>query len=1041
MRLLRTRPCVPLAAVVSFLILPLGSARADIAGAPAPVHAITGARVVTGPGAMPVSATIVVRDGRIEVIGTDVSIPADAMIHERPGRVIYAGLIEPYLRLPHEDSGDSTGGGARHENERVRAEVRAIDRLPLDEETLESFRAAGFTTAFVAPGRGVFRGTGSVIALADGFATEQILRADHAQVFAFERGRWPDREYPNSLMGSIALARQALHDVEWQRASRDAWSKDPQSMTRPEENVSLRALEPALARSMPIFMESESVAMLPRALAVAREFRLAPVIVSGGSDEYRRIRQVASWLRDAEARLVVSVNFPDAPSWTDEEDRTAIELDDLRHWDRAPTNLRALERAQVEFAVTTQGLGEPSQVLAELRRAIDYGLSPRAALAALTTEPARLLGIADRLGTLAAGKDATFLVATTELFDPQMTIEEVWIDGVRHGPDPQRASASVVAGKWDLEISGAAGSARRVRVQFEDKTRGFQGKAVNPDDDTDEAATPGERTPGVDLEEVEIRRGEITFILPAQAWEGGDALVALRRDDSMLRGTLRESGQERHVLGRKVPKLPRRYDDDRVAISENEPEWPPVYSPADASRAVHVRNATIWTVGPQGVLEGADLVAVDGKILSVGKGLGAPAGATVIDGTGLHVTPGLIDCHSHSSISGGVNEGTNSCTAEVRIGDVVNPDSPAIYRELAGGLTISNLLHGSANTIGGQNAVIKLRWGQPAGELPLDGAPPGIKCALGENVKQSNWGDDHKTRYPQTRMGVEQFLRDRYHAARVYADEWDVWRKKRKGAPPRRDLQLDTLVEILDGERLVHCHSYRSDEIIMYLRVAEDFGFRIATFQHVLEGYKCANELAAHGAGASAFSDWWSYKFEVVDAIPYAGKMMWERGVLTSFNSDSSELSRRMNLEAAKAVKYGGVPEEEALAFVTWNPAKQLGIEDRVGSLEAGKDADFVLWTDHPLSDFATVDQTWIDGVMRFSRDRDLAGRDGAEALRERLLAKAEAHRRATKDVSGTKRNEPTFGQLHGEESGGWVLRRGECVASEAATCCEEAGS
>jgi N-acetylglucosamine-6-phosphate deacetylase len=364
-----------------------------------------------------------------------------------------------------------------------------------------------------------------------------------------------------------------------------------------------------------------------------------------------------------------------------------------------------------------------------------------------------------------------------------------------------------------------------------------------------------------------------------------------------------------------------------------------------------------------------------------------------------------------------------------------------MYRELAGGLTISNLLHGSANTIGGQNAVIKLRWGQPAQDLFVDGATPGIKCALGENVKQSNWGDDFKSRYPQTRMGVEQFLRDRYQAAHEYQKEWAEWRKRKKGAPPRRELQLDALAEILDGERLVHCHSYRSDEIIMYLRVAEDFGFRIGTFQHVLEGYKCANEMAAHGAGASCFSDWWAYKYEVIDAIPYAGKIMWERGVLTSFNSDSSELSRRLNLEAAKAVKYGGVPDEEALAFVTSNPARQLGIAGRVGSLEPGKDGDFVLWTAHPLSDQAVVDETWIDGVMRFSRERDHAARGAADALRERLLEKADAHRRAHKiDKAGGSR-QPTFGALWEREDAGWELRRGDCVLELGTDCCAEVGS
>jgi N-acetylglucosamine-6-phosphate deacetylase len=405
---------------------------------------------------------------------------------------------------------------------------------------------------------------------------------------------------------------------------------------------------------------------------------------------------------------------------------------------------------------------------------------------------------------------------------------------------------------------------------------------------------------------------------------------------------------------------------------------------------VLVRDATLWTCGPEGVLEGADLLAVDGKIVRIGSDLEPPTGAVVIDARGKHVTPGLIDAHSHSDIVGGVNEFTNTCTAEVRIADVVNSQSIAIYRELAGGLTISNLLHGSANAIGGQNAVIKLRWGQPPSKLFVDDAPGGIKFALGENPKRSNWSAG-RDRYPKTRMGVEQAIRERFLAALDYMRARNEYDENRKSQlPPKRDLQLDALVEVLRGERLVHSHSYRQDEILMLLRVAEDFGFRIGTFQHVLEGYKVADELAAGKAGASTFSDWWAYKFEVYDAIPHNGTIMWERDVVVSFNSDSSELARRMNLEAAKAVKYGQTPESEALKFVTLNPAKQLGIDSRVGSLEVGKDADFVVWSGDPLSTYTICEQTWIEGQRYFDRERDLAARDTMLAQREALLQKAE---------------------------------------------------
>ena len=402
-----------------------------------------------------------------------------------------------------------------------------------------------------------------------------------------------------------------------------------------------------------------------------------------------------------------------------------------------------------------------------------------------------------------------------------------------------------------------------------------------------------------------------------------------------------------------------------------------------------VRHATIWTSGPQGRIEDADLLVRKGIVAAVGRGLEAPAGAVVVDATGKHLTPGLIDAHSHTAITGGVNEATNTVTAEVRIGDVLDPEDVDLYRELAGGLTAANLLHGSANAIGGQNQVIKLRWGADPEGLRFAGAPPGIKFALGENPKQSNWNVE-KRRFPQTRQGVEEAIRERFTAARDYRRRWDEYRKAgaKDRVPPRRDLQLEALGEILDGKRLVHAHSYRADEILMLLGVAESFGFRVATFQHVLEGYKVADEIAAHGAGASMFSDWWAYKYEVIDAIPWNGAIMQRRGVVVSFNSDSDELARRLNLEAAKAVRYGDLPEDEALKFVTINPARQLGIDRRVGSLEPGKDADFAIWSGHPLSTYSVCEQTWIDGRKYFDRADDLTKRREVAAERSALLAK-----------------------------------------------------
>jgi imidazolonepropionase-like amidohydrolase len=422
----------------------------------------------------------------------------------------------------------------------------------------------------------------------------------------------------------------------------------------------------------------------------------------------------------------------------------------------------------------------------------------------------------------------------------------------------------------------------------------------------------------------------------------------------------------------------------RIARSPLEGRGPLTNPPA-----VLIRNATIWTSSGQGVFTNAQLLVHDEKIQQVGTfKVELGANTLVIDGEGKHVSPGLIDAHSHTAILGAVNESSLPSTAMVRISDVVNSETKNLYEQLAGGLTTANLLHGSANPIGGQNQIIKLRDGASPEELKFAGAPPGIKFALGENVKQSNAGERNTTRFPQSRMGVRTFHANRFTAATQYLKAWDDFQKK-GGAPPRRDLELETIGEIIQGKRWIHCHSYRQDEILAFLRTMEAFNVTVGTLQHILEGYKVADEIAAHGAGASCFADWWAYKFEVYDAIPYAGSLMRARGVLVSFNSDSSDLARRMNAEAAKAVKFGGTPEVEALKFVTINPAKQLRIDARVGSLEPGKDADFVIWSKAPLDSATVCLQTWIDGKKHFDRAQAAERAAALAKEREELIAKA----------------------------------------------------
>src|SRR5215216_660405 len=430
------------------------------------------------------------------------------------------------------------------------------------------------------------------------------------------------------------------------------------------------------------------------------------------------------------------------------------------------------------------------------------------------------------------------------------------------------------------------------------------------------------------------------------------------------------------------------------------------------SQETLIRNATVLTV-TRGTLENTDVLLRNGKIAAIGKNLNASANARIIDGTGKYVMPGIVDCHSHSMLDT-VNEGTLAVTSMVRTEDVLNPTDADLYRELAGGVTTLNLLHGSANPIGGLNTVVKIKYGRPAREFLFPGAMPGIKFALGENVKRSSTPAQPgiPRRYPSTRMGVEEVIRDAFTRARDYKRTWDEYReavKKDKNLmPPRRDLQLEPLVEILEGKRYVHAHCYIASEILMLINLADEFGFKIKTFQHALEGYKVAKEIAAHGAGASIFADSWGYKIEAYDAIPYNAAIMTRAGVVVSMNSDSDERARRLNLEAAKAMHWGDLSEEQALKLVTLNPAIQLGIQDRVGSIEVGKHADVAIWNGHPFSVYSRVDTTFIDGVVYFDRAQDLARRP--ELAKERAaLEQAEPNRPRPKGESPqTPRRRPS---------------------------------
>ncbi|MFZ1219507.1 MAG: amidohydrolase family protein [Chthoniobacterales bacterium] len=953
------------------------------------IHALTNARIVAAPGKTIEKGTVLIRDGLIVEVGPEVKIPAEARVWDLAGKTIYPGFIDAYSRLdlpetlkpePARNDADpddpsakpkevphESAKGTRSWNSRVTPERRAADYLNLDKKGTRALRDLGFTSALVVPGRGVFRGSSALINLQEADVDTMVVSPLVAQHIAFEFDREGDRGYPTSLMGSIALIRQSFLDASWYQAAQEAYRKNPATTERPETNASLAALAEQAQRNPAVF-EAEDELDLLRALRIADEFKLKPILFGNGY-EYR----VRKALAEKKPAIILPLDFPKPPEIERPEQALEYELDELQHWDRAPSNPARLAEAGIPFAFTTQKLDKPEKDFwTRIRLAVRRGLSKDAALAALTSTPAEMFGVGDRLGTIAPGRMANLVVASGDLFADEARVLTTWVDGRYY--DTDQARERDLRGTWELVADG-----KTLPLIIEGKIEKLEAKLGG------EKAT------------VSVKDDAVLVIAPAKLFEKGEGSIRLT---GQISGETITGGGDatgltivRWNAKRTAAFTPPRKPDEKPSPLDKPLDFPETYPAGafgraalpDQPKTVLIQGATIWTSGPQGTLQNADLLVTAGKISAVGPGLKAPGGAAVIDGKELHVTPGIIDCHSHTAISRGVNESSHAVTCEVRIGDVIDATDIGLYRELAGGVTAANVLHGSANPMGGQNQVIKFRWGALPEELKFAEAMPGVKFALGENVKQSNWGDKFKTRYPQTRMGVEQIMRDRFRAAL----EYDAALKKKQGIPIRRDLQLEAISEIISGKRLIHCHSYRQDEILAFLSVAREFKIRVGTLQHILEGYKVADVMAKDGVGGSTFADWWGYKFEVYDAIPYNAAMMHDQGVLASVNSDSADLARRLNTEAAKSMKYGGLSPEEALKLVTINSAKQLRIDGKTGSLENGKDADFVIWSGNPLSNYSRVQQTWIDGRKYFDRGEDAEARKAFAAQREALVQKA----------------------------------------------------
>ena len=895
---------------------------------PLGVHALVGGKVVVKPGQTLDSATVLIRDGLIEKVGVDVVVPPEARVWDMKGMTIYAGFIDPYLALSTNAPGPASG-----------------NRGP----ELTAGRFYGLPVANLDPGN---PGPGSELS---------VVTPEHRMV----EGIAPDPKALQTLreigftVGNVVPTRGIIRGTSVLLALSDSNPND--AVIRPDvfQHVAFEAGERGEGFGFGSYPQSLMgiISAVRQSFFDAQHYSLEHQSYEQAPQGRKRptFNPACPALGSALRKEMTVVFEPGSALMVDRAARVGGELGLNFYILASGQEWRRPDLAKATGASFIVPLNFPeiskmpedddwNAISLDQLRAWDWAPEDAAVLRAQNLEVAlTTYGLEDKTQfrkNLITAMDRGFseddaLAALTTIPAKLCGVEQS-LGTIEPG---KMADLTVVSGKGYFDPDA------KVKEVWIDG-RFYRADTTQPKPET----ASEEKTPEAKPSEEK----------PA---EGG-----------------KPARPNRAAAARELLKK-------RLAHSPMEGRGPLTNPPA-----LLLTNATIWTCGPDGRLEKGSILIQNGKIAAVGPTIQPPDGALVEDGTGKHITPGIIDPHSHSMILGGVNEGTLPSSAMVRIGDVVNSESANIYLQLASGVTEAHLLHGSANPIGGQCCLIKLRDGASPEDLKFAQAPPTIKFALGENVKQSS-SERATNRFPQTRMGVQAFYINRFTAAQQYLQSWsNYYRISQTDAnlvPPARDLELEALGEILQGKRFIHCHSYRQDEILMFIREMQSFGIQVAAMHHVLEGYKVADEMAAGNVGGSTFSDWWAYKFEVNDAIPYNGTLMHDRGVVVSFNSDSDDLARRLNYEAAKAVKYGGLSEIKALKFVTLNPAIQLRVQQWVGSLEPGKDGDIAIWSKSPLDSTTACLETWIEGKKYFDRSMDGARTTALEEERKALLAKA----------------------------------------------------
>ncbi len=936
-------------------------------------------------------ATLLIKEGKIIESGNNIIVPEGFVEVDLKGNHIYPSLIDIHTHygIPEVKAAErnyyareqiqSNTEGPYNANEAIKSEFQTFSEFKVDEKAAEKMREMGFGAVLTFRPDGISRGTSALVTLRADNENSVMIDDEVAAHYSFNKGS-SKQAYPSSYMGYISLLRQTFMDAKWYQSLNN----------KPFTDKSLDAWNST--QSLPQIFEVRNWHDVLRADKLGDEFGVQ-YIIKCGTDTYQRLNEIKA----TNAALIVPLTFPDAYEVENPLDAYHVSLANMKHWELAPANLSRIADAGITFALTSDGLKNAEKFWPNVRKSIQYGLSESDALKALTSTPAKMLNKEESLGMIKDGYLANFIITSGPLFDKDTRIYENWIQGIGHViqdmdvPDIAGNYLLTVAGdEYALKIDGKTGKQKgtlsindsteaKVSIDIEDQMVNL---SFTPEDgkETEEKADFYRLAGWINGKDLKGR---------GQAGDGSWVdWVAAYQEDIEEKEKEDSSTDLAMDLGEVIYPF----------TAYGAPELP-------AQENLLIKGATVWTMEGEEPMEETDVYIENGKINKIGKDLSF-SGATEIDGSGKHLTPGIVDEHSHIGASSINDVATNS--SMVRIGDVVQSDDQEIYRALSGGVTAIQILHGSANPIGGQSALIKLRWGKDPEALKIEAADKYIKFALGENVKRSR--SQSSIRYPQTRMGVEQVYVDAFTAALDYRKKWDAFEalsadEKAEAMRPRKDLAMEAMLEIIDGEMFISCHSYVQSEINMLMKVAEKFNFKVNTFTHILEGYKVADKMAAHGAGGSTFADWWAYKWEVRYAIPYNPAIMVREGVVTAVNSDNSEMMRRLNQEAAKSIKYGDLEEMEALKMVTLNPAKLLHLDDRMGSIAPGKDADVVLWSDHPLSIYAKAEKTIVDGIVYYDIERDQQLKRDIQLERARLIQKmqdAKSNGESAREVART---------------------------------------